>query len=40
MNIQEYIRNQPVEDKEIDQLAMDFEDPFMGFKVEKMKVKK
>ena len=38
--IQEYIRNQLVEDKEIDQLAMDFEDPFAGFKVEKIKVKK
>ena len=38
--IQEYIRNQLVEDKEIDQLAMDFEDPFAGFKVEKVKVKK
>lgn len=38
--IQEYIRNQLVEDKEIDQLAMDFEDPFAGFKVEKTKVKK
>ena len=29
--IQEYIRNQLVEDKEIDQLTMDFEDPFAGF---------
>ena len=38
--IKEYIRNQLVEDKEIDQLAMDFEDPFAGFKVEKIKVKK
>ena len=38
--IQEYIRNQLVEDKEIDQLAMDFEDPFAGFKVDKIKVKK
>lgn len=35
--ITEYIRNQLVEDKEYDQLAMDFEDPFKGFKVEKIK---
>jgi len=35
--IQEYIANQLKEDKEIDQLAMDFDDPFGGFKVEKIK---
>ena len=33
--IKEYIRNQLVEDKEIDRLAMDFEDLLAGFKVEK-----
>ena len=35
--IKEYIRNQLVEDKEIDRLAMDFEDLLAGFKVEKWK---
>lgn len=38
--ITEYIRNQLVEDKEYDQLAMDFENPFKDFKVEKIKKKR
>ena len=38
--ITEYTRNQLVEDKEYDQLAMDFENPFKDFKVEKIKKKR
>ena len=38
--ITEYIRNQLAEDREYDQLAMDFEDPFKDFRIEKIKKKK
>ena len=38
--IAEYIQNQLKEDREYDQLSMDFEDPFKDYTIEKKRVNK